>query len=817
MKNNKEKKVTTLTFKLWLYFVTFAVSIFVVLWFMQVIFLQSYYSSMKKNETQKLVSLIEKEYTNGDYMNEIDNIAYKNAASVFIFDLEGNIVYSSSSTSGQGNISQIPSRPITIDTSGIVEKILESSNKKVSYTINVDRFNTQLYVYGKVVPNKDACIVMVTSIDPIDATTNVIQSQLIYITIISLMFSSVISIFMSRRLSKPITDINENAKRLAKGNYEVKFEKAGYKEIDDLADTLNYATKKLGETDKVRKELIANVSHDLRTPLTMIKAYSEMIRDLSGDNKEKREEHLHVIINETDRLSRLVEDMMDLSKIESGLGELDKTVFNLSEIIKNITESLSAVNKKDSDSKFTLNIPNDVFVFADKTKIEQVIYNLTSNAINHSESDKKINIVVISSGRKVTVQVIDNGKGISKEDLPNIWNRYYKSAPTFNRPISGGTGLGLSIVKNILDKHDSDYGVESELEKGSCFWFDLEKSNKKDYKEDSKKNYAKENKKEEVIKTKNKIVVIGSANIDHTYIVDDVENIDKRNLKLDRNSFGGKGTNQAVAASRLGAEVSFIGCVGSDKSGSDIINNLKENKVNSDAVKVIKDIETDSRNIYIDKNGDNHISGNSKVINYITKELIDENIEKIINSDIVVMQLKMPADVIKYIMDFCNDKMIIVNLTPEQNIEILIKNNLLEKATYLIANEIEAWTLIEFLKGKEIYSKDEIKNSFDSISKKAKLDEYKKLVKKHSNIIITLGAQGSMYNNNSEAKIIRTIKIDNVIDTTGCGDTFIGALSSKISSDSKIKNVIEFANKCASLNAKYEGAQTGMPYIDDMN
>ena len=321
---------------------------------------------------------------------------------------------------------------------------------------------------------------MVTSIDPIDATTSILKNQLIYVTIIALLFSSIISIFMSKRISKPITNITKNARKLALGNYDVKFEKAGYTEIDELADTLNFTTSELSKTDKIRKELIANVSHDLRTPLTMIKAYSEMIRDLSGDNKKKREEHLQVIIDETDRLTRLVNDMMDLSKIESGLAILTKDIFNYSEMVQKIVDSFKEVYAN-KNCEFKLDIPKELYVNADKTKIERVLYNLISNAINHSGENgenKVIKIKITTYSKNIKTEVIDNGIGIKKEDLAHIWDRYYKANKNYKRSDSGGSGLGLSIVKEILIAHKSNYGVKSKENEGANFWFDLDRANK---------------------------------------------------------------------------------------------------------------------------------------------------------------------------------------------------------------------------------------------------------------------------------------------------------------------------------------------------
>ena len=473
---SENRTTKTLTFRLWGYFITFAILIFIVLWFMQVIFLQSYYSSMKKSEIIRLSDEVEEEYFNGDYADKIDKLAYKNATYVFLFDTEGNVKYASAGENINGLNIQSINRPITFNMDEITKKMINSPNGKLSYTLKLDRFKTEIFVYGRLLKDKNTCLVMVTSIDPIDATTNVLKSQLVYVTVIALIISSVVSIFLSKRISHPLQEMTNAAKKLGQGNYDVEFKKSGYVEIDELSDTLNYATKKLKQTDEVRKELIANVSHDLKTPLTMIKAYSEMIRDLSGENKEKREEHLNVIIEETDRLTRLVSDMMDLSKIESGLTTLTKTEFNLSEVVKKIVSGFNII--QDEDCSIKVDVPNEAYVLADKTKIEQVVYNLVANAINHSGENKDIKIKIVSNSKRYKFLVEDNGPGIKKEDLPNIWNRYYKTADTYKRANSG-SGLGLSIVKNILDKHNSNFGVDSIVGKGTTFYFDLEKGSKK--------------------------------------------------------------------------------------------------------------------------------------------------------------------------------------------------------------------------------------------------------------------------------------------------------------------------------------------------
>lgn len=466
----------------------FAVIIFILLWLMQVILLQSSYSQMKKNEINRIADSIEETFGTDSSDEYIDKMAYKNVSSIILYDLEGNVLYSTSTgvsekSAGSSIFSTNEkkvlidfgfSKMVNIDGKTIVAKTLEEQSGRINSTLKIDRFKSEIYIHSRILKGKDVCLVIITSIDPIDSTTSVLQSQLVYITIISLIFSAVLSMFLSSKLSKPIKEMTKSANQLAHGNYDVYFKESGYEELDNLANTLNYATDKLGKVDKIRKELIANVSHDLKTPLTMIKAYSEKIIDITGDNKEKRDKDLQIIISETDRLTRLVNDMMDLSKIESGEIKLEKEEFDIVEVSKKILESFREVKMSDK-SVLKVNAPNSLKIFADKTKMEQVIYNFVNNAINHTPDVKKITINIKNLGKKFRLEVVDNGEGIKDSDKEVIWNRYYQASNTYSRN-SKGSGLGLSIVKNILEKHGAVYGVNSKINEGSTFWFEMAKN-----------------------------------------------------------------------------------------------------------------------------------------------------------------------------------------------------------------------------------------------------------------------------------------------------------------------------------------------------
>ncbi|WP_020723495.1 sensor histidine kinase [Ruminococcus flavefaciens] len=305
---------------------------------------------------------------------------------------------------------------------------------------------------------------------PVGATTDLIKRQLLLITVILIPLAFAISIYLSRRLALPIDRITASAENLAKGDFNTKFDGRGYLETKQLADTLTYAEKELSKVDTMQRDLIANVSHDLRTPLTMLKAYAEMIRDLSGDNPVKRNEHLEIIISETDRLALLVNDMLDLSKLESGKQKLNPSEFGISSKLSEIMDRFRGLSEKNG-YKITFTPDEERTVYCDVVKIEQVIYNLINNAINYTGKDKKVFVRQINTEDGVIVEVEDTGDGIEEDKIKLIFDKYYRSENHKREVV--GTGLGLSIVKAVLKMHNYDYGVKSTLGKGSTFWFKI--------------------------------------------------------------------------------------------------------------------------------------------------------------------------------------------------------------------------------------------------------------------------------------------------------------------------------------------------------
>ena len=307
-----------------------------------------------------------------------------------------------------------------------------------------------------------------TPLLPLDATVATLKAQFIWITALLLALAALMVHFLYRKISKPLIRMNASAKQLAEGKYDVFFSGKGYRETRELAQTLDYAASELSQLDRLQKELIANISHDLRTPLTMIKGYGEMMRDIPDENTP---ENMQLILDETERLSELVSDLLDISRLQAGASSLQRTEFDLTEIISEVMARYDAFARLQGYSIHWI-AEESAPVLADRKMILQVFYNLINNAINYTGEDKQIRVCQTVKDGKVRISFTDTGMGIPQDQLPLIWDRYYK-VDKVHRRATVGSGLGLSIVKAILDKHCAAYGVTSALGAGSTFWFEL--------------------------------------------------------------------------------------------------------------------------------------------------------------------------------------------------------------------------------------------------------------------------------------------------------------------------------------------------------
>ena len=312
-------------------------------------------------------------------------------------------------------------------------------------------------------------MVMLNSVlTPVSATVKTLKTQFSWICLVLLVGAVLLAALISRNVSRPLVEMNKAAKQLARGRYDADFKGSGYREILELGDSLNYASSELSKVDSLQRELIANVSHDLRTPLTLIKGYGEMMRDIREENTP---ENIQVIIDETTYLSDLVTDLLDLSKLRAGSRKPTCELFDLTETVQEVMERydrLVGVDGYDICFEYDTNAT----VYADRMMLLQVIYNLINNAVNYTGEDKRVRVIQTVKGGAVRISVMDSGEGISPEDIALIWDRYYRVDTNHKRTVVG-SGLGLSIVKSLLELHGATYGVDSAKGHGSTFWFEM--------------------------------------------------------------------------------------------------------------------------------------------------------------------------------------------------------------------------------------------------------------------------------------------------------------------------------------------------------
>ena len=365
-----------------------------------------------------MAKITKNNYNKDNFESILDEIYYKRGVCIEIDNIDG-IIYSTNNMYRSCLVEK--NNPLI---TYYKNQFMTGNENNITYKIVNSALKSETLVYGLKLDD-NVFAFLNTSIDPIDSTIVILKNQLMIVTVIVLLLALIIGAYISKKLSKPITALNKSAKKLANGDYTVRFDNnSNIDEIDELADTLNYTKEQLSKTDELRRELMANVSHDLKTPLTMIKAYSEMVRDISYKSKKKREEHLNIIIEEVDRLNLLVNDILDLSSMQSNITVLNREDFDLIELIRTI---LNRYKIYTITEHYIFNFETNkdqIIIHADKKKMEQVIYNLINNAINYTGEDNTVTVRVTDNKKNIKVEIIDTGKGISDEDISHIWDKY---------------------------------------------------------------------------------------------------------------------------------------------------------------------------------------------------------------------------------------------------------------------------------------------------------------------------------------------------------------------------------------------------------
>lgn len=444
--------------------------IFMISWVFQVSFLKKYYISQQtrimEKEINNIIFMIENKISLSDVLDEITNFSSAYGCLVIFTDENFNMNYISSSQI------QNSEKIIYQDIEYIKTRIQSQTQEKINSFITEGRRFNSILSCTSINGTKKGYIIIQSFIEPINTTIVILKRQLLVVCLISLFVGSVIAFAFSRKFSKPILEINDFSKKIAEGDFDATVSIKSKDEVGILAHSINNMAYQLKKKDDIKNKFIANMSHELKTPISSIRAYAELLLDYDMIEKKEGEKYAEIIVMNSKRLTLMVEDILELSKIQSGKYVLKLSSFCVIDLIKRVINEMKVIASH-KNLNIILNTFNDeIFINADIDKMYSVFCNILQNSIRYCHSNGIVKIEVISKSSDITISITDNGGGIPKENLPYVWERFYKCDKSKNSEKSG-TGLGMAIVKEILKLHNYTYGIESEIDVGTQVWFNI--------------------------------------------------------------------------------------------------------------------------------------------------------------------------------------------------------------------------------------------------------------------------------------------------------------------------------------------------------
>lgn len=434
--------------KLMIGFLSMALLAVALVWLIQAVFLSDSYLNQR-------VATIEATLSEVDSFASTDFASLESSLNISLLavDADGATVYQSDTLPMRGLI--LKNIPEMIDSVGDGIQYLQNDSAETRYAL------VSLQV-------SDGYLFAVFSMIDVTEASRVLLEQLWIITAVLISAALLLSVFLSRLFSRPILRVTKAAHEMADGRYDIDLPVTTKDEIGELTNTLNELGVELGKAENLRKELIANVSHELRAPLAIIQGFAETVRDITWPDEKKRTEQLTMIAEEATRLSGLVTDILDYSKLESGTEGIAPTDFESGQTLNEMIGRFEIeAGKKDVALELTC---TDGTIRFDRGKFIQVMSNLLGNAVQHAPKRSVVRVRCEAAGSALKIFVENAGKPIPPEEIGKIWDRYHR-APQSGRAGSLGTGLGLAIVKSILTQHGVNYGVSSDATK-TAFWFE---------------------------------------------------------------------------------------------------------------------------------------------------------------------------------------------------------------------------------------------------------------------------------------------------------------------------------------------------------
>lgn len=470
-------KRNSIFFKLFILFI--AISIFLVglLWFLQANFFEGFYERQRINQMKDYSQRVAKEIDeNGIQMETIEfmeGIVSMMNGRILILDRRGNTLYQEGVLMGVGRMI-----PFQRD---VWDQALKGDIVIYRVSVNIRHLNTN--ILSLLYPTEKFIVMFQAPLQPIEESVLVFQQFSVYILIAALLVSFILAGIFARTITKPLVKLNEVAREMAKLNFDVRWDGYRHDEIGQLGETFNFLTDQLKvafdelkeelikekNLDKMRKQFVARVSHEIQTPIALIRGYMEAIQDGVAENQNEEATYFTIMEEEIEKISSMVKDLLDLSQLESGHFKVILDSFEIRELIDHILSKFKML-KNEKDVKLIIEGDDREFlVLGDEYRIEQVLTNLLNNAFKYCVPKGMIKIQIKDLGKSIFLGVFNEGHPIHEKDINNIWESFYKGEE------NSGTGLGLAIVKNVLELHKSEFGVEN-VENGVLFYFHLEKA-----------------------------------------------------------------------------------------------------------------------------------------------------------------------------------------------------------------------------------------------------------------------------------------------------------------------------------------------------
>lgn len=446
-------------------FLNYLIGVCLVLFSVELIFMISiknyYYKSVEQslNEKAQSSATLYNQYLNKNYANLSDSLAplvenntEQQNIEIQIIDKKGNVLLSSGIVSAEKIQTNDFQKALKGEVSTWTGNNIETNEKVMSASSAIKDLDS----------NTIAVIRVVTSLEDVNNLTLKYLFLSVTLLIVILICIFISSAILSKTIIEPVKEVNDIARKMSKGQFNERINKHYNDEIGELSDTLNYMASEILKAEETKNDFISSVSHELRTPLTAIKGWGETIITGSFEDKEEIEKGLKVILRETDRLKNMVDELLDFSKLEGNKLVLNKEKTDIKEEIEEILRLYDGRAKKERislQSKFTENIPE---LSVDRNRFKQVIINILDNAMKFSPKDSNILINVSTLENELIIEIIDNGYGIAKEDLPKIKDKFFKGNSK-----KSGSGIGLAVCDKIIKLHGGSLELKSELNKGT--------------------------------------------------------------------------------------------------------------------------------------------------------------------------------------------------------------------------------------------------------------------------------------------------------------------------------------------------------------